>query len=197
MSHAQFSKGQRMIGGIFYLTISDFQSTSNKIDNSSYGTQVSYSKFVNPMSFYSVGVNYNYYGNSINNQSYGYGINYGYTQLQTLAKKLYLGISGSGSTNLNFVNNYNSFGTINSKSTGLAIDAIGSVGLIYQWNNRFIFSTNLINLVTIRYSQNQRKTLDANNILSNSESDRNWSINTGLSGFSFNNLSVGIKYLLK
>lgn len=197
ISHAQFNKGQRMIGGMIYYNSSVNQSTNFYNNNASFGTQISYSKFLSPMSFYSIGLSYNYYGNNNNNQSNGYGLNYGYSQLQTLAKKFYLGISGSGSTSLNNSNIYNSLGTISSKTNGWAIEANGTVGLYYQWNKRFLLSTNLINLVTIRYSQNQRKTLDANNNLTNSDSDRNWSINTGLSGFSFNNLNVGIKYLLK
>jgi hypothetical protein len=197
ISHAQFNKGQRMIGGNFNFYANDYQSNNTLVDNVSFGTQFSYSKFVKPLSFYSIGVNYNYSGTPNMSNSNGFGISYGYTQLQTLAKKFYIGIAGSGSTNLSIANNYNLSGNINNKSIGWNIQANAVVDLYYQLNNRFLLSTSLVNLVTIRYATQEYKTLDANNNLSNGNTNSSWSVNTGLTGFSLNNLGIGVKYLLK
>lgn len=196
-SHAQFNKGQRMIGGLFYLTATDNQANSTLIDNITFGTLLSYSKFKSPMSFYSIGVSYNYSGNKNYSYSNGFGLNYGYTQLQTLAKKFYLGISGSGSTNFNYNNSYNLSGNTSSKSIGWGIEANGSVGLFYQLNNRFLLTTNLINLVTISYGQQRYQYIDANNNITSTENGSSWRINTGLTGFSLMNIGIGVKYLLK
>lgn len=197
MSHAQFNKGQRMIGGLFYYNLNINKSNSIIYDNSSSGAQVSYSIFRNQMSYYSIGLNYNYYSNSSDNHSFGYGINYGYTQLQSLAKKFYLGVSGSGSINQNQSKNYTVNGNLNSKTHGWNIEALGNVGIYYQLNNRFLLSTNLINLITIRYAHDQTSSLDANNNLIKTGEGNSWTINTGLTGFSVNNLGIGVKYLLK
>jgi hypothetical protein len=156
-SHAQFNKGQRMIGGMFYLNASNNNANTSLVDNISYGTILSYSKFKSPMSFYSIGVSYNYSGSK----------------------------------------NYNLSGNTSSKSNGWGIEAIGSVGLFYQLNNRFLLTTNLINLVTISYGQQRYQYFDANNNLTNTEQGSSWRINTGLTGFSLNNLGIGVKYLLK
>lgn len=186
-----------MIGGLFYYNLNMNKSNSIIYDNSSSGAQVSYSIFRNQMSFYSIGLHYNYYSNTSDNHSFGYGINYGYTQLQSLAQKFYLGVSGSGSINQNQSKNYTVNGILNSKTHGWNIEALGNVGIYYQLNNRFLLSTNLINLITIRYAHDQTSSLDANNNLIKTGEGNSWTINTGLTGFSVTNLGIGVKYLLK
>ena len=197
ISNAQFNKGQKMIGGLFYYNLNINQSNNITYDNSSSGAQLSYSRFRNTMSFYSIGLSYNYYANTSTDHSFGYGLNYGYTQLQTLAKKFYLGVSGSGSINQNQSKNYNNLGNLISKTNGWGIEAIGNVGIYYQLNQRFLLSTNLINLITIRYGHDQTNSLDANNNFNKTNEGNSWTINTGLTGFSVNNLGIGVKYLLK
>ncbi len=197
ISQAQFNKGQRMIGGQLNFTANNAQSNATLIDNTSFGLDLSFSKFIKPTSFYTVGVNFSNTSTPKTFQNNSYGIQFQYTILQHLIKKFYLGYTGSFNSYINNSNYYNGIGTLVSKTNGWNIQANGNVGLYFQLNNRFLLYTNLINFVTVRYSNQSDQNLDANNNFIKSNANSSYSFNTGLTGFSLNNLGIGVKYLLK
>lgn len=163
-------------------------------------TSVSLSKFSSPTLFKGFGFTYSYnYSHNVNgfppneqiSRSNGIGFFVSGTKLQPLAKKCYLGFTGTSGVD-------HGFGEIRFVSTGdktklksYTVYVSGSLGLFYQLNQRFFISTNLINLLNMNFFVNRI----GSGTTENNTSSFNFS--SGLSGFSLNNLGITARYLLK
>lgn len=204
MVNAQFTTGQKVAGG--QLSFSSSKSTSVSTGsltqkNTSGGISFTLSRFKNPLLLTGVGIQYGYLGSSYDNgvslqdtKTHQMGAFYEITKLQPLAKKLYLGFTGTAGANYTIQNTSTSANT-SSKMKGYNVYLNGGMGVWYALSQRFLLIGNINNLLAINYSHG--KTTSDNNPGTNITTGNSFSISTGLNGFSLGNIGFGVRYLLK
>jgi hypothetical protein len=210
-TQAQFTTGQKMIGGQIAGTFSDNRSdgapSSDKTSN--IGLSLSLSKFKSPTSYRSFGIAYTNYHRTTRDFSApaddGFKANTNYfdvffdnTKLLPLAKNFYFTYTGTVGAGVQFgkntttggttvaYNNYNSYvGFVN-----------GNIGLLYGLTPRFLFTCNLANLLSISVAHTDSKSGFSSTVPVSSHQN-SFAISTGLTGLSLNSISIGAKYMLK
>lgn len=204
ISNAQLVTGSKLLGGAFNL---NFANSENNVSNpgsdlrsSNVSLQLSLMTVRNPRLLNGFGLNflYNHTKNIPSNysaDSYGIGGFYAVTKLVPLATKFSLALTGtagadylSGKTFLNSATNYDRYKVY---SVGLN----GSLGLWYQLNQRLLFTTDLSNLFGLNYSHTSTESY-AGSVVTKSGSN-SIGLRTGLTGFSLNSVTVGVRYILK
>lgn len=207
-SFAQFSAGQKMIGGSLGFNASH---TNNMVyppvfgdGNRSFSLGLGFSleKFQSPSVFEGGGINYSYLNtrNAIGtssettNKNNSVGLFVDRTKLERLANKLYLGFTGTGGVNFQFGQSTDIPGN-QTKSQAYGVNVSGSLGLLYQLNKRFLLNCTLNNLVAVNYQYGITKTYSNGSYLGK-EKNSFFSLSTGLNGFNLYGLSFGFRYLL-
>jgi hypothetical protein len=216
ISNAQFNSGDRFIGGQLGGGFSNYNesggSPSYPQRYSYINTSLSLSRFTSATRFVSSGFTYSYnynhtdIGSLFSEQSY-YMHNIGAfvsgTRLHQLAKKFYLGFTGTGGIGYGFGKARNlaltpmPYDYYNSKSYNLYVS--GGMGLFYQLGKRWLLSGNLSNLLNLSFSHTNNTYYSTAGIISTvtEKHNDNFGISSGLNGFSFNNIVIDIRYQLK
>jgi hypothetical protein len=183
---------------------SDNVTPGNYQKNNSGALSFSLSKFRTPLRLFGFGLQYGFSNATYNtavsssqkltNQS---GSVFGeVTQLQPLAKKLFLSFTGTGGIGYsNTKTDYASGASM--KSTGYNIYVSGGMGLWYQLNNRFMLTGNISNLLNASYGFGKEKNYAASGALVATGNAHSFSFSSGLSSFSLGNFGIGARYLLK
>lgn len=205
-AEAQFSTGQRMIGGQLSVGYSntDINTTPiQKQNSSSVSLSPTFYKFSSPTRLNGFGLQYSYAHQktgigSPSEQTYNshlIGAFVSQTHLQPLAKKLYFTLSGTVGANYQFqkTSSTNSPNTTDTK--GVNVYLRGGIGLLYQLNQRFVLSTQLNNLVSLEFGHNKSTTSNGTSSVNSTTNQVGFS--TGLNGFSLNSVGIGVSYLLK
>lgn len=205
-TEAQFSTGQRMIGGQLSVGYSntDFNTTPiQKQNNSSVSISPVFSRFSSPTRINGFGLQYSYAHQktgigSPSEQTYNshlIGAFVSQTHLQPLAKKLYFTLSGTAGAGYQFQKISSTSSPATTDIKGVNVYLRGGIGLLYQLNQRFVLSTQLNNLVSLEFGHG--KTTNNNGTVSTSNTTNQVGFSTGLNGFSLNSIGIGVSYLLK
>lgn len=202
---AQFSAGQKLIGGQLSFSSTKYNPNNQPAyeqRNNNFGISFSYGQFSSPTKVFGFGVQYNYADSRITNpgvetksKSNSLGAYAELTKLQPLAKKLYLAFTGTGGVNYNYGRNDNANGSYND-SKGYTLYVNGGMGLWYQLNRHFVLTGNVNNLLNISYTHATNQAFAANGTLNGESSSNSFALSTGLSNFTLNNFSIGVRYLL-
>lgn len=194
---AQFEKGQKMLGGqfSFYNQKTDASNSMPKNISSGISASFSYSQFESPRTFNSYGFNFSYGDNGSNSINKSAGVFYNYTKLEPLVKKLFFTYMGTAAINyFEFNNSYP--GSDKSNTSRITPSVSIGLGLLYQLNNCFVISTTLLQLASLSYNFDKNETIPVTNSPFTTKSNSVY-FNSGLNGFSLNNISIGLNYLLK
>ncbi|MEO8174909.1 MAG: hypothetical protein ABI581_17570 [Sediminibacterium sp.] len=210
-ANAQFTTGQKMIGGNFGLNSgTSTLNTAPGIFQRQLNAHValSFSKFKSPTLITGAGFNYLYQHihtnanttptnseSHFNTHSFGFFVER--IHLIPLANKFYFTYTGLAGANYEFAKSNATFGTINTPSNNNAyhIFASGAIGLLYHLNQRFLFTCNLNNLLYVSYSHVEDKT--TNGTVETKASSNQVVFSTGFQNMSLDGLSIGVKYMLK
>lgn len=200
---AQFKTDQKMIGWKLAADLYNNNlgpSTSSEQHTSNFLISVSFSKFKSPTLFTGFGLTYNYNYNHSGigtftaeqiNRSHGVGLFVTGTKLQPLAKKVYMGFTGTGGGQYGFGKTTIVSTGVYSNGNSYNVYVNGTLGLFYQLSQRFLVSTNLFNLFNLNYF-NGHTNNGSNEIHSNT-----LNFSSGFNTFSLNNLGIEARYLLK
>ena len=206
-ARAQFTQGQKMIGGQVSVNFYYNDLTSSPGSEQRFGsvfTSFSLSRFSSPTHFNGFGINYGYTYNHSNigissteyiDRNNSIGIFVSGTKLKSLAGRFYLGFTGTSGLSYGFgrttyasngdfrrVNNYNLY-------------VSGGLGLFYQLDQRFLLSANLINLLNLAYNYSHFSPNNSSNVYETNATS--FTLSSGLNGFSLTNIAVGVRYMLK
>lgn len=204
-SFAQFTAGQKMMGGqIGFATNSSGRSAvpGNDYRYSSVSISPQFSKFQSPTLFTSFGISYGYnhshtaIGDPVNDRTantHTIGVSLGRTKLEPLARNLYLSLTGTGGLNYQTDNLVYQSGNPTTKSSSMNVYVSGGLGVLYQLSQRWMLNCSLTNLISINYGHGLSSTASAGSQAKASS----FSISTGLTGFSLNNVGIGFRYVLK
>jgi len=205
-ANAQFSAGQKMIGGqvsLGYNNIDFNNPTVQKQNYTSINLSPVFSRFTSPTRITGFGLQYAYSQQKTgiggpSEQTYHshlIGAFVSQTKLQPLAKNIYFTLTGSAGANYQFQKTRNTVSAITVDGNGLAVYLRGGIGLLYQLNQRFLLSTQLNNLLSLEYGHGKSTTTNGN---VSTTGNSNWvGFSTGLNGFSLNSVGIGVNYLLK
>lgn len=205
-AEAQFTTGQRMIGGqlsVGYSNMDINTPVTQKQNNTSVSFSPVFSKFSSPKRINGFGLQYSYSHQKSSNgspseQTYNshlIGAFVSQTHLQPLAKKLYFTLSGTAGANYQFQKTRISSSTATVDTKGVNVSLRGGIGLLYQLNQRFLLSTQLNNLVSLEFGHGKSTNFNGTTSVSSTTSQVGFS--TGLNGFSLNSVGIGVSYLLK
>lgn len=208
VSHAQFQTGKKVIGGQIGIATgyNNYYNPSPGIEdrNTQFSASLSLSRFKSPTLLNGFGFSYGYMHNRNNigtpadEQNYNahtIGAFINSTKLVPLVRKLYLSFTGTvgagyGFSKTDYVNT-----TSYRKREGYNLTVSGDMGLLYQLNERFLFTATLVNLANLSYSHYTNSNYSGATVSKINSS--NFALNSGLTGFSVNNISVGVRYILK
>lgn len=204
--HAQFSAGQKMIGGqvsMGYSNVNRSNPSIQKQNSFSAGFSPVLYRFKSQNKVNGYGLNYFYSRQNtdigipaeLNYQSHSVGAFVSQTQLQPIGKKLYFTLSGTVGANYQIKKNNSNLSTVGYDAKGFNLFLRGGIGLWYQLNQRFVLTTQLNNLVSAEYSYNKITSTNGTNTSSSITNEVGFT--TGLNGFSLNSLGIGVNYLLK
>ncbi len=208
VSHAQFQTGKKVIGGqIGIATFTNNYSTTPGSEQrvTQFSTSFSLSRFKSPTLLNGFGFSYNYsrahnnIGSPTDDQVYNdHNITafISSTKLTPLAKKFYLTLTGNAGAGYGFSKADHVPSTGNySKGDGYNLYVSGDLGLLYQLNEHFLFTTALTNLLNLSYHHGSTSYYSGTTV--NKINNNSFGLSSGLRGFSINNISVGVRYLLK
>lgn len=197
-ANAQFAQGQQMIGGQFAFSNQHTESSAVAPSNSNFVVAAfSLSKFATPNIIKGFGLNYSYGDNASSSITYSFGAFYNYSKLETLAKRFYLSFGGTAAINYGETKYAPVIYSNTIKRSSLIPSIALDLGLLYQLNNRFLATANLVNLANLSYSINNTQFNQAGTSILYSTKSNTINLNTGLNGLSLNNISIGFRYLLK
>jgi hypothetical protein len=198
-TNAQIVQGQQMIGGQF--AFNNQHTASNAVDPTSNSNFVvaafSLSKFVTPNTIKGFGLNYSYGDNASSSITYSFGAFYNYSKLEALAKRFYISFGGTAAINYSETKYAPSIYSNTINQTSLIPSISLDLGLLYQLNNRFLATANLVNLANLSYRINNTQFNQPGTTIQYSTKSNTFNLNTGLNGLSLNNISIGFRYLLK
>lgn len=211
--HAQFTKGQKVLGGNLGFSI-------NKFENSPYSNNSFYTS-----NYYAVSINPSVGWLSKPNLLSGIGLSYGYSYQKfmnsydssfqklynnaiavngfsqrffTLAKNLFFTVNTSVSAGYNFGKQINSPNyNIISKTTGFSVGVSLAPGLSYRLTQRLLFDAYLSNLISVSYAYSQTKynNYTAAGYLKSTQNSFN--LSSSLSNTNLGNVVLGFRWLLK
>jgi hypothetical protein len=204
--NAQFTKGQKMIGGQLEFNTSNTNVSSQPgAFNKSFifGISPSFSRFTSASAFNTIGFSYVYNHSQFSihtpneqiSDLHDFGVYVERMKLEQLAKRFYFTYSGRVGLTYGFgkaaypitpnnTTEYNNYG----------VYASAGIGLLYQVNQRFLLSCGLNNLISVYYNHTENK---SNSGSGSKNSTNNAGFATGLSNISLNAISIGVKYMLK
>lgn len=207
-ANAQFTTGQKLISGHLGFGFSNTKITNNpgvSNKNTVFSFSPAFSRFKSPNVMTGIGLRYQYNGyhgmigdpvNEFRQNQHAFALFVNRTKLEPLAKKFYFTYTGEVNANyqvnhpntrpLNPVNWYDIYG----------VSASGSIGLLYELNQRFLLSFELSNLVSISYHHTIEQGKTQTTTVFKNTSD-NFGFSANLSGFNLASVDVGVKYLLK
>lgn len=205
-ANAQFSAGQKMIGGqvsMGYSNVDRSTPSLQKQHNFSAGFSPVFYRFKTKNKVNGYGLNYYYLRQKtdigtpgeMTYQNHSVGAFLSQTQLQPIAKNLYFTLTGTVGANYQIQKNKSNVSAVYNDAKGFNLFLRGGIGLWYQLNQRFILTTQLNNLLSAEYSYN--KTTSTNGTNTTSGTTNGFGFTTGLNGFSLNSLGIGVNYLLK
>jgi hypothetical protein len=207
-TQAQFTTGQKMIGVQLYGGLSGESLSSNpfKSKSSEIGVFLSVSKFKSPTQYNTLGISYRNGHSSIDNipgyenssNSNSFFLFAERTKLKQLANRFYFTYTGAISTAYQIGTYKATNASVLSTETNntYQADLTAGIGLLYQLNERFIFTTNLANILNFTYFYSDAKKTTGT-ATSTSTSNSGFRLRSGLTGFSTSSLVIGVKYLLK
>jgi hypothetical protein len=205
--HAQFTAGSKLIGGNLYFTSINSSATvaPGLVQHNTYiGLDVSKMRFKSATTLTGFGIlsAFNSYSttgtspaNDYSSKGYTAGAFFSAVKLEPLAAKFYLALTGTAGANYNF-------GRIDNK-TNISYDRFrayttyisGTLGIWYRMHNRLVLSCDLNNLASLSFNHSVSENHSGVTVVTGRQSTFN--LRSGLSGFSLNGLSFGIRYLLK
>lgn len=206
VANAQFTKGEKMIGGqvsMGYNNVTRSTPAIQKQHNFSAGLSPIFYRFINPNKVNGYGLSYFYSRQTTdiglpiesNYQNHSVGAFFSQTKLQPIAKNVYFTLTGTVGANYQIQKNNSNVSTGYYDAKGFNIFLRGGIGLWYQLNQRFILTTQLNNLVSVEYGY--IKTTNTNGSNTTSSTTNGVGFTTGLNGFNLNSLGIGVNYLLK
>jgi hypothetical protein len=206
-TQAQFTTGQKMIGGQFSggLTSASQASSPSKNNSGDVSLALSFSKFKSATQFNTIGFSYSYghtssagTSNEITDNLHAFSIFAERTKLQQLARNFYFTYTGSLTAAYLLNRNKNTISSVvtTDKRNTYSVAASGGIGLMYQLNERFILTSGLSNLLSVNFQHYDVNTTTGTAATVKSPYN-SFRLATGLSGLSLNNMSIGFKYLLK
>lgn len=208
VSHAQFQTGKKVIGGQLGFATNNnnyFSTPGSEQRVTQFSTSFSLARFKSPTLLNGFGVSYSYnrahnnIGSPTDDQVYNsHNITafINSTKLTPLAKKFYLTFTGNAGVGYGFSKTDHIPSTGNySKGEGYNLYVSGDLGLLYQLNERFLFTTSLSNLLNLSYHHGSASNYSGSTVTK--ITNNSFNLNSGLTGFSVNNISVGVKYILK
>lgn len=206
---AQFQTGKKVISGQLGFSASNNNYLSPAPGTEQRSTQLSTSfslgRFKSPTVLNAFGFYYGYnhnhsnIGSPLDEQLYNnhnIGAFISSTKFKLLARKFYLSFTGTAGAGYDFSkSSYMATSANYSKGDGYNLYVSGDMGLLYQLNERFLLNATLTNLLNLSYHHGTNNNYSATNVSRTNNSSFNF--NSGLNGFSFNNIGIGIKYILK
>lgn len=196
---AQFMQGQRMIDG--QLTFNNQHIEANSVvpmsNSANLNAAFSLSHFASQSTINGFGLSYGYADIPSNYIINSLGAFYNYTKLETLAKHFYLSLGGTTAINYSETKYPEPSFTYTIKQTSITPSISFDLGLLYQINNRFLATANLVNLANLSYSFTSTiKNQNGNSTPYTTKSNSIY-LHSGLNGFNLNSISIGFRYLLK
>ena len=212
---AQFTQGQKLIGGsVSFSTVSgDFAQNSfnnnsiNRTSNTGLGINISAAKFISPKTTWGVGLLYSYtryivdqevpaQGNNFKYALHSGGVNVFSQRFITLGNNFFFTILGGGTVSYNYNRQADLVSKATSKTKGYSVDAALTPGLTYKINNRFLFDAFLNNFISASFQHVEGK---SNYPLPQEAKTHSngFYITTSLSNTSLGNVGLGFRWLLK
>lgn len=201
VSHAQFKTNDRLLSGLFNITTNKADNPPTGVSSSNTflsGLNISVSKFKSDRRFNSVFLSLNHnvskqfpFPATENKQTTNViGAGFTHTRLTPLGERVYLSfpftIGASLSRSTFKINDQTA-----NKGNGFNAGASFTIGVMYLTKKNWVFSANLGSLAGIRFDNSKTK-------FTSSESRYNsFNIYGGTLGSAFNNMSIGIGYLLR
>lgn len=201
IGYAQFQKNDRLITGFIDLSTNKTSSVSSAASNSNFGTgfSISASKFRSDRKFNSLTLTFNHNvtkqnpTSTIENKQVrnAIGVGFGHTILTPLAQRVYLSFPFSfGTTISRFESKINN--QVANKANNFNIGASATIGIVYLTKKKWVFSANMGSLAGIRFDHGKTSSSAGNETKSNS-----FNVFGGALGTAFNNMSIGVGYLIK
>src|SRR6478735_2853885 len=162
--NAQFTAGQKMIGGQFAFNTSNANVSNQPGDASKsliIGISPSFSRFTSASAFNTIGFSYVYDHSQYNihtpneqiSDFHDFGVYGERMKLEQLAKRFYFTYSGRVGLTYGFGKTaYPSSANNNASYNNYGIYASAGIGLLYQVNQRFMLSCGLNNLISVYYN---------------------------------------------
>ena len=201
LGFAQFQKNDRLLTGFVDLSTNKTSSVVTASSNSNFGTglSISASKFISDRKFNSLIVSFNHSvtkqnpASNIENKQIrnSIGVGFGHTILTPLAQRVYLSFPFTFTTVFSRFESQNN-NQIANKANNYSIGASATIGIVYLTKKRWVFSTNMGSLAGIRFDHGKTSSSTGNETKSNS-----FNVFGGALGTAFNNMSIGIGYLIK
>ncbi len=199
--YTQFQKNDRLLTGYVDLSTNKTSSVSSAASNSNFGTgfSVSASKFITDRKFNSLTLTFNHNitkqnpTSTIENKQVrnAIGVGFAHTILTPLAQRVYLSFPFSlGTTISRFESKTNN--QVANKANNFSIGASATIGIVYLTKKKWVFSANMGSLAGIRFDHGKTSSSAGNETKSNS-----FNVFGGALGTAFNNMSIGVGYLIK
>jgi hypothetical protein len=205
--HAQFSPGSKLISGnVNFTSLSSSTNVTPGLvqHNIFIGIDVSKMRFRSATTLTGFGVlgSVSSYGTTGPNpgddytsRGYTTGAFFNAVKLEPLAAKFYLALTGLAGANYNFGRVDNNTTTRYDRFRAYTAYISGALGIWYRMHNRLVLSCDLNNLATLSFNHSKWENRTGPTVASGSLNTVG--LRSGLSGFSLNGLSFGIRYLLK
>jgi hypothetical protein len=201
IGYAQFKKNDRLLTGYVDLSTNKTSSVTSASSNSNFGTgfSISASKFISDRKFNSLILSFNHSvtkqnpASNIENKQVrnSVGAGFGHTILTPLAQRVYLSFPFTLATVFSRFESKNNNQVAN-KANNYTIGASATIGIVYLTKNKWVFSANMGSLAGIRFDHGKTSSSGGNETKSNA-----FNIYGGALGTAFNNMSIGIGYLIK
>lgn len=204
-SFAQFQKNDRLLSGQVFFNNGEEKNviTNTKISGFSTGISLSASKFSSPTRFNSIQLSYstttNKQVNGINSNKFSInqvGLALGHTILSPLASRFYLSIPFTGGFNIGKGKTMNN-DVLSSSGNSFSVAMSANLGLLYQTQKRWVFMANIISLGQITYNNSRTKAYNNSGQLVTDSKSNSVNFTGGFNGTPFNNLSIGVGYLIR
>ena len=204
-SFAQFQKNDRLLSGQVFFNNGEEKNviTNTKISGFSTGISLSASKFSSPTRFNSIQLSYS---TTTNKQESGsnsnkfsnnqFGLALGHTILSPLASRLYLSIPFTGGFSFGKGKTRNN-NVVSASSNSFSVGMTANLGLMYQTQKRWIFMANIISLGQITYNNSRTKAYNNSGQVVSDSKNNSVNFAGGFNGTPFNNLSIGVGYLIR
>ncbi|MBL0883853.1 MAG: hypothetical protein IBJ16_11000 [Chitinophagaceae bacterium] len=201
IGYAQFQRNDKLLTGYIDLSTNKTSSVTSAASNSNFGTgfSISASKFISDRKFNSLTLTFNHNttkqnpASNIENKQIrnSVGLGFGHTILTPLAQRVYLSFPFTFGTVFSRFDSKNNNQTTN-KANNFSVGASVTIGIVYLTKKKWVFSANMGSLAGIRFDHGKTSSSAGNETKSNA-----FNVYGGALGTAFNNMSIGIGYLIK